>query len=107
MLPVGHLGAGPSGRGPDARTEHELRKWETPWKAVPGDGPMPSLEWPADLGRLPAPLNGAMLKKAAASFKRQTGLGPDRFHPRWATLLSDQAMETPATLLNNCEAAGR
>jgi hypothetical protein len=74
FLPHTSGDTGPSGRGPDARAEHELRKWEKLWQAVPSEAAMPSLEWPEECGAPPEGLTAEMLRKASASFKRHTDI---------------------------------
>ena len=115
LLPESEEAEGPTGRGPDAKAEHELRKWGSLWRprqlAVDVSGPdqeLTTLQWP-DLGAEPAlpPITTEEIRRAASSFKRRAGLGPDQFHPRWIALLSDEALEALAAFYVACEAEGR
>jgi len=100
-------GIAPAGRGPDARVEHELRKWEPLWRAKASAEEAGAVEWPDDLGPQLPKADPARIRAVARTFKRPTGLGPDRFHPRWVALLSDVLLEQLAAIFEDSEAAGR
>jgi hypothetical protein len=98
---------GPSGRGPDARAEYELRQWEPLWEAIGPDDVAAELAWPETDASVLPPITVSELRAAARCFKRTTGLGPDNFHPRWIAMLSDEVLLGLAALLAACEAEGR
>ena len=55
---------------------------------------------------MPEPLPPELLRAAAGTFPRSTGLGADTFLPRWLLLLSDKLISRLAAILFSMEATG-
>ena len=61
----------------------------------------PTLDW-GEIEELPA-LTADAIRAAAKSFPAGTGLGVDNISPRAIARLSDEAIDTLAAILMNCE----
>ena len=93
----------------DAVLRADRKAWADVWLKFDGVAEAP---WRSGFDQIagrfaPLPaLTPAILRKAAGSFKRRTGLGSDSVHPRTFGWLSDEALESTARLLTTMEGIG-
>ena len=93
----------------DAILKADREVWAKVWLKFEGNAEAP---WRQGLGKLkgkvaPLPaLTPGLLREAAGTFKRRTGLGGDSVHPRTFGWLSDEVLEGIARLLTEMEDLG-
>ena len=101
------MGGADSG-DPIAIMEHEVGLWSKLWQAngtQRGRAALAALDALVKPTPMPEPIVGSMVIQAGKSFKEHT-VAPDGFHPRSCGLLSVQAADALAALLNAVEWTG-
>ena len=91
--------------------EEYKQQWEVIWKMFSDTAGAPwrdlgcfrkRFPWMADRRKISA----RDIRRASFCFKDTTGLGSDKFHPRWFAILPEESLEQVADFLNSLEALG-
>ena len=84
--------------------EAEADEWAKHWGS---DTQPPNIEWPSDLGPMPARPTVHRLRRVLRTFPARTGLSWEALHPRILARLSDTRLEELIDVLMAAEAEGR